>query len=95
VLRAAALGDPDLVVAGERERRRLLRLPPYGALAVVSGTGAADVVAQLNADEVFVGRDGDRYLVRADDWLDLGRALNGCVRPPGSRVRVEVDPGRI
>jgi primosomal protein N' (replication factor Y) (superfamily II helicase) len=95
VLRAAALGDPDLVVAGERERRRLLRLPPYGALAVVSGVGAAEVVAQLKREEVSIGGDGDRYLLRADDWLDLGRALNGCTRPPGSRVRIEVDPARV
>ncbi len=95
VVRAAVAGDPSLVLAGERSRRELLGLPPFGALAVVSGSGAADVVAQLS-DELAVGGDGvDRFLVRAADWSTLGRGLNAVVRPPGSRVRVEVDPARV
>lgn len=99
VLRAARAGDPELLLAGEREHRRALRLPPFGALAVVSGKGAAEVVAQLDLDPdlhgLSIGGDGDRYLLRADDWLALGRALNRCQRPPGARLRIEVDPPRV
>ncbi len=96
VLRAAGEGDPDIVLAGERARRRLLGLPPYGALAAVSGDGAADLVGQLDPERVDVGGDGSgRFLVRAPDWETLGHALNGTERRPGSRVRVEVDPARV
>ena len=61
----------------------------------VSGAGSADVVGQLG-DGLQVGGDGvDRYLVRATDWTSLGIALNAAERPPGSRVRVEMDPARV
>jgi primosomal protein N' (replication factor Y) len=101
VLRAARTGDPDVVVEAERERRRTLRLPPYGALALVSGSGADAVVEQIASGSVGtggieVGGDGSgAHLVRADDWTSLGLALNAAERTPGTRVRVEVDPGRV
>ena len=97
VLAAAVAGDPEQILAGERTRRELLGLPPYGALAVVSGAGAALVVEQLGAvADIDVGGDGvDRYLVRGSDWVSLGTALNAVDRPSGTRVRVEVDPARI
>ncbi|MGI9646486.1 MAG: hypothetical protein ACR2O6_14365, partial [Ilumatobacteraceae bacterium] len=96
VLRAARAGDPSVVLDGERARRRLLSLPPYGALALVSGAGSDEVVGQLDRDEVTVGGDGTgRFLVRAADWSTLGQALNRTERPAGSRVRIEVDPPRI
>lgn len=98
VLRAAAAGDPSAVLSGERARRRDLLLPPYGALAVVSGAGAAELAAQLSELRSGVevgGDDTGRFLVRAPDWNTLGEALNAAERRPGSRVRVEVDPARI
>jgi primosomal protein N' (replication factor Y) len=95
VIAAAAAGDPARILDGERARRRLLGLPPFGALALVSGAGADQLVAQLPAG-VEVGGDGaDRFLVRAPDWTVLGRTLNAAERPPGSRIRIEVDPVRI
>jgi primosomal protein N' (replication factor Y) len=95
VIRAASSGDPSIVLDSERSRRELLGLPPFGALALVSGPGAGELVAQLPA-EIAVGGDGtDRFLVRGPNWLTLGLALNAVERPSGSRVRVEVDPARI
>jgi primosomal protein N' (replication factor Y) len=95
VIRAARTGDPSIMLDSERSRRELLGLPPFGALALVSGSGAGDVVAQLPAS-IAVGGDGaDRFLVRGPDWMSLGAALNSVDRPSGSRVRVEVDPARI
>jgi primosomal protein N' (replication factor Y) len=95
VIRAAFAGDPTIVLDCERSRRELLGLPPFGALALVSGAGAAELVAQLPAG-IAVGGDGtDRFLVRGPDWTTLGVALNSVDRPSGSRVRVEVDPARI
>lgn len=96
VIRAAVAADPDIVVAAERERRSMLGLPPYGALASVTGAYSDQVVAQLHSDQVQVGGDGnDRYLLRAADWTALGTAVNATTRPPGSRVRVAVDPPRV
>jgi primosomal protein N' (replication factor Y) len=96
VLEAATSGDPAVILKGERARRRLLGLPPFGALAVVTGQGADSVVAQVaTAPGIDVGGGADRFLLRAPDWALLGRALNAAERPFGSRVRVEVDPARI
>ena len=95
VITAARSGDPAAMLAGERVRRELLGFPPFGALGVVSGAGASDLIAQLPGD-IAVGGDGaDRFLVRAADWTTLGRALNAAERPAGSRIRIEVDPARI
>jgi primosomal protein N' (replication factor Y) (superfamily II helicase) len=95
VIAAASAGDPARILEPEQARRRLLGLPPFGALALVSGAGADELVATLPAD-VEVGGDGaDRFLVRAASWTMLGLALNAAERPSGSRIRVEVDPARI
>lgn len=96
VIRAVAAADPDIVVDGERARRSMLSLPPYGALASVSGAFSSELVDQLDRGAVQIGRNGgDRFLVRADDWMELGAALNATTRPPGARIRVEVDPARV
>ena len=95
VIRAAVAGDPAMVLASERSRRQILGLPPYGALAVVSGTGAEAFVGSL-PESVQTGGDGSaRFLLRAPDWTTLGEALNATDRPTGSRLRIEVDPARI
>ena len=73
----------------------MLGLPPYGALAVVSGAGADEFVGSL-PDAVQIGGDGSgRYLLRAGDWTTLGTALNATDRPAGARLRIEVDPARV
>lgn len=94
VLAAATAGDPARILAAERLHRELLGLPPFGAVAVVSGSGSAELVGQLRGVEV--GGDGaDRYLLRAPDWTSLGAALNAVERPSGARLRIAVDPPRL
>ncbi len=66
-----------------------------GMVLVVSGSGAAEFVAELDMSRVDVGGDGDRWLVRAADWATLGDALNGAERPSASRLRIEIDPPRV
>ena len=95
VIRAALLADPTRLVDAELTRRRLFGMPPVKALASVSGPGSGAVIDQLRAaDGITVGGAIDDYLVRADTWEILGRAIIAAARPKGSRVRVVVDPPR-
>jgi primosomal protein N' (replication factor Y) (superfamily II helicase) len=95
-VQAALLADPGRFTAAETERRRTLGLPPFAALATVSGPGSGEVAEVLRGvPGLTVGGDPSRYVVRAPSWDDLGRALNAAPRPKGSRLRVEVDPPRL
>jgi primosomal protein N' (replication factor Y) len=99
VIRAALLAEPGRLSEPERERRRTLELPPFAALAAVSGSGSEAVAGALRAvPGVTVGGSGDQggqYVVRAGSWDQLGHALAAAPRPKESRVRVEVDPPRL
>ena len=100
VLVAARTPDVAHWTAAEQATRRLLALPPYGALAAISGGGHADFaaaaaeVARATGDELVAVSNADRSLVRGTDWIALGRALVDTPRPSRSRLRVEVDPPR-
>lgn len=102
VVRAAVRADPDIVVQAERARRQMLGLPPFAALAQVSGADldqfldATRATAEAAGATVQVGRvDEKRALIRTESWSTLGQLLNAVERPPGSRLRVEVDPPRV
>jgi primosomal protein N' (replication factor Y) len=95
VVQAALLADPGRIVEPERARRRTLGLPPFGALAAVSGAGSDEVADVLRgAEGITVGGERGSWTVRAGSWEVLGRALLGAPRPKGARVRIEVDPQR-
>lgn len=95
VVRAALLADPGRLADAERESRRLLGLPPFGALAEVRGAGADEFMATVPSGDLQVARIGpDEWVVRGADWETLGRALSVGVRPTGSRLRIAVDPPR-
>jgi primosomal protein N' (replication factor Y) len=92
VLQAAVHGDPSLLDGPERDIRRTLGLPPFGALALLRGPGAPAYAAGLSAvDGMAVSADGDTVLVRADDHRILCDGLASVPRPV-DRLRVEVDP---
>ncbi len=95
VIQAAQLSDPGRMVEGERQRRQMLALPPYGAYAEISGAGSDEFVKSVPHVDgiVIVGGDGE-YVARGGDWFALGRALNAGVRPAGGRLRIAVDPPR-
>jgi primosomal protein N' (replication factor Y) len=95
VIQAARRADPGALVDHERSRRRLLQLPPYGAYAEISGKGSDDYVASLPADPAVLVVGGDEeYAARGPDWMSLGAVLSAGERPPGSRLRIAVDPPR-
>lgn len=94
VVLAAVRADPASLAAAERGRRREANLPPYAALALVTGSSAEGWLGGL-APSVDKGALGDRrWLLRAVDHATLCDALAALGRPP-ARTRVEVDPLRV
>jgi primosomal protein N' (replication factor Y) len=91
VILAALHADPSIVSAAEAPKRKMFGLPPYRALATVSGDGAAELVGALPGDVEVAATGADRYLVRARDPNLLADALKatGLV---GSGPRIVVDP---
>ena len=102
MLAAAVHGDPDRVSEPDVERRRLLGLPPFRAVAFVSGPGAPALVEAVRSragSGVEVGGEpGDRFLVRAPsetvlaDALALAREAVDSLPAPAQPARIEVDP---
>jgi len=96
-LMAAVSADPGVLAVAESEVRRALSLPPFSALAVVSGSaaeayGTALREAAPHGVEVSGPADGT-WSVRAPDHDTLCDLLASVPRPAG-RLRVEVDPVR-
>jgi primosomal protein N' (replication factor Y) len=95
VLDAAVRADPGRLAAAEEVVRRALGFPPHGALAELSGPGAAELADRLAGGSglTVLGPRHGRFLVRAPDPAHLADALAATSRPP-ARVRVAVDPPR-
>ena len=96
VLDAAQRADPSRFTERESERRRELRLPPFSAQALVSGSAAAEYIDRLGHPFGLTvqGPSNGQWLVTAASHLALCDALAAVERPTG-RLRVEVDPLRI
>ena len=103
LLRAVALGEPTEVLADEVAIRRASALPPFSALAIVSGALAPAYAEALGHEVVQSDATGpdsvslspldeDRFLLRADTHGPLCDLLARTPRPPGRGLRVEVDP---
>lgn len=101
VLVAAAAGEPAHVLEAEADVRRASALPPFSALAVVSGTLAGSYAEALGAAATANPRvsvspvDETRFLVQAPDHGELCDVLAGTPRPAGRGLRVEVDPATL
>jgi primosomal protein N' (replication factor Y) len=101
VVRAVERADPAQVADSEREYRRILGYPPFGALAEVRGEDAPlaamiDALASFPTVQVF-GPDDNKALVHAPEWDALAGALSAAL-PVGralGRVRAAVDPPRV
>jgi primosomal protein N' len=101
LLQAVALGDPTQVLAEEAAIRRTSALPPFAALALVSGALAPAYAEALGAAAgaaaaVALSPLGDdRFLLRADSHQPLCDLLERTPRPPGRGLRVEMDPATL
>ena len=107
LLQAVALGEPTAVLDEEVAIRRTSGLPPFAALAVVSGALAPAYAESLQREVETAPDDGlaaaapavsvsplgdDRFLLRADTHAPLCDLLARTPRPGGRGLRVEVDP---
>ncbi|MHB8682676.1 MAG: primosomal protein N' family DNA-binding protein [Acidimicrobiales bacterium] len=100
VLAAAVGADAGRLAQAERELRRELGLPPFSAMALVSGAAADDYAHALAAQAAAAGSsvqvsgpvDGT-WTVRGPDHQAVCDLLAAVERPSG-RLRVEVDPVR-
>ena len=100
VLRAVARGDLGTIAAEEESMRRSAGLPPFSALAALSGplaTGYVDDLrgAAIGTDVTVSELPDSRYLVQAPDHTALCDLLGAVPRPAGRGLRVEVDPAAI
>ncbi|HEX4863549.1 MAG TPA: hypothetical protein VFV02_05730, partial [Acidimicrobiales bacterium] len=94
-VRSALLADPGIMVESEVEARRALRLPPYTAVAVISGEVAEEYVKALAGTTVEVlGPSEGEWMLKASDRATLSDALKSVPRPAG-RLRIAVDPARL
>jgi primosomal protein N' (replication factor Y) len=100
VLVAVGRGEPGAVAPAEESMRRSAGLPPFSALATVSGSLASGYVEDLRRAAAGSGVTISelaqaRYLVQAPDHGDLCDLLAGVARPAGRGLRVEVDPATV
>jgi primosomal protein N' (replication factor Y) len=110
LLQAVERGDPTPVLAEEVGIRRTSALPPFAALALVSGALAPAYADELGrqlhaatgappvagAPAVTLAPLGDdRFLLRADAHGPLCDLLARTPRPSGRGLRVEVDPASL
>ena len=91
VLQAVLYADPSRAAKVEMNRRQLLGLPPFAALAAVSGPEANEFAAATGLE---ASSAGDLVLLRAPTWDELAQAVSRAPRPKSSRLRIEVDPAR-
>jgi primosomal protein N' (replication factor Y) len=92
-----ATGNLDAYNASEKARRELLKFPPFGSLAEVSGVGTKTFIESLS-DSAFVQtmiKDSTHGLIRAENWRMLSDALSSAKRTAKSRISIHVDPPRI
>ncbi|MFV2038735.1 MAG: hypothetical protein ACC660_00675 [Acidimicrobiales bacterium] len=96
VVRAAVAADVEHWCSAIVARRELLRYPPYGALAEISGAAAAEFMQRLGRPPgvQVQGPVKGAWLARAPDPATLAEALNSVERPKG-RLRIAVDPLRL
>jgi len=97
VLQAMATLHIDEYLHSVSEMRSYMKLPPFGALAQLSGTKIDEAMNDL-AKNVFVhvsaSSDGS-YLVKASDWQVLADALSEVESTKGVRLKIQVDPARV
>ena len=94
VIEAAIQGDPSAVLTADRELRAQLGLPPFRAMAAISGAGEAELTAALTKIGAEIISFEDHSVVVAHNHEALCNLLEAAGRPK-SRVRVALDPEEV
>jgi primosomal protein N' (replication factor Y) len=102
LLRGLASHDLTEFVDEEMSRRKLMQLPPYGALAQVSGTGV-DQVADILRSNVLLqvsATNKESVLVKSNDWEELANSISDALVVASTRgkktlrTKTQIDPPR-
>jgi len=97
VIKAARDGNPSFFGENEKDLREKLGLPPYGALALISGKEAAGVAAEIssqNKEVALAPIEQGGFLVKAGDETSLSELLQNAGLPKRN-VKIIVDPGDV
>ena len=102
LLRGLESHDLTEFVDEEMLRRKLMQLPPYGALAQVSGTGV-DQVADILRSNVLLqvsATNKESVLVKSNDWEVLANSISDALVVASTRgkktlrTKTQIDPPR-
>ena len=102
LLRGLAAHDLDEYVDEEMSRRKLMQLPPYGALAQVSGTGVDQLADTLRSNVLLQvsATNKDSVLVKSNDWETLANSISDALVTASTRgkktlrTKTQIDPPR-
>ena len=95
------IGDLNQYFASDDARRSLLKFPPYGSIAQVSGKGTKAFLDSLNESLEYsavvqtMNKDTENGLIRAENWQQLTDVLSSAQRPAKSRLTFHIDPPRV
>ena len=95
------IGDLNQYFASDDSRRSLLKFPPYGSIAQVSGKGTKAFLDSLNESLEYsavvqtMNKDTENGLIRAENWQQLTDVLSSAQRPAKSRLTFHIDPPRV
>ncbi len=102
LLRGLVSHDLGEFVEEEMSRRKLMQLPPYGALAQVSGRGV-DQLADILRSNVLLqvsATNKDAVLVKSSEWGELANSLFDALTTASTRGKkalrttIQIDPPR-
>ena len=102
LLRGLVSHDLSEFVGEEMSRRKLMQLPPYGALAHVSGTGVDQLADVLRSNVLLQvsATNKEAVLVKAGDWGELADSLSDALTTASTRgkkslrTKTQIDPPR-
>jgi primosomal protein N' (replication factor Y) len=95
------IGNLNQYFASDDARRSLLKFPPYGSIAQVSGKGTKAFLDSLNESLEYsaivqtMNKDTENGLIRAENWQQLTDVLLSAQRPAKSRLTFHIDPPRV
>ena len=96
LFRMVSSGDIEAWCRRESNRRELIKYPPFGHLASISGPGSEEFIEGLKAlNKVeILGPNEGAWLVKSLDVKELVDSLSRVPRPK-ERLRIAIDPARF